>query len=154
MVVERTEPPDQEVFSKEEGGGTCLASSLAAAVEASLHEGREAKTAGGAEEKEGLVPRLDTDKQCGGILLKNFLEGKCDKKMEKQEALLTVIAACNLTAQEQERLEEAEVAVTAKQKGTIDLKIKMGHADALMRKICSQLEKPCKEEGVRRYQIA
>ena len=107
-----------------------------------------------AEEKEGLVPRLDTNKQCGGILLKNFPEGKCDKKMEKHEALLTVIAACNLTAQEQERLEEAEVAVTsAGRKGTIDLKIKMGHADGLMRKIWSQLEKPCKEEGVRRFQI-
>ena len=74
--------------------------------------------------------------------------------MEKQEALLTVIAACNLTAQEQERHEEAEVAVTsAGQKGTINLKIKMGLADGLMIKIRSQLEKPCKEEGERRYQI-
>ena len=107
-----------------------------------------------AEAKEGLVQRLDSDKQCGGIFLKNFPEGKCGKKMEKQEALMTVIAACNLTPQEQERLEEAEVAVTsAGRKGTLDLKLKMVNADGLMRKIWSQLEKPCKEEGVRRYQI-
>ena len=35
----------------------------------------------------------------------------------------------------------------------IDLKIRMNHADGLMRKMWSQLEKPCREEGVKRYQI-
>ena len=74
--------------------------------------------------------------------------------MEKQEALLTVITACSLTEQEKERLEEAEVAVTRSgRKGKVDLKIKLVHADGLMRKVWSQLEKPCREEGVKRFQI-
>ena len=107
-----------------------------------------------AEEKEGLVQRLETDKYCGGIFLKIFPEGTCDRKMEKQEALLTVITACSLTEQEQERLEEAEVAVTRSgRKGKKDPKIKLVRADGLMRKIWSQLEKPCREEGVKRFQI-
>ena len=38
-------------------------------------------------------------------------------------------------------------------KGKIDLKIKMDHADGLMRKMWSQLERPCREEGVKRYQL-
>ena len=107
-----------------------------------------------AEEKEGLVQRLEANKYCGGIFLKNFPEGSCDKKVEKQEALLTVITACSLTEQEKERLEEAEVAVTRSgRKGKVDLKIKLVHADGLMRKVWGQLEKPCREEGVKRFQI-
>ena len=48
-----------EIKSKEEGRGPCLPSSLAAAVKASLHEGREAKTAGGYLTGEGEI-RTDT----------------------------------------------------------------------------------------------
>ena len=107
-----------------------------------------------AEERNGLVQRLENTKSCGGIFLKNFPEGATDKKIVKQEALLTVISACNLTTQEQERLEEAEVVVSRTgRKCKIDLKIRMEHADGLMRKLWNQLEKPCKEEGVRRYQV-
>ena len=107
-----------------------------------------------AEKRNGLVQRLDNIKSCGGIFLKNFPEGATDKKIEKHEALLTVITACNLTIQEQERLEEAEMVVSRTgRKGKIDLKIKMDHADGLMRKLWSLLEKPCREEGVKRYQL-
>ena len=109
-----------------------------------------------ADKRDGLVPRLEMDKLCGGIFLKNFPEGTGNKKLEKQEALLTVITVCKLTVQEQERLEGADVTVTRperRRKGVIDLKISMGQADGLMRKIWSQLEKPCREEGVKRYQI-
>ena len=51
---------------------------------------------------------------------------------------------------------DADVTVTKLEKhkkGTMDLKIKLDHADVLMRKIWSQLGKACKEEGVKRFQI-
>ena len=67
------------------------------------------------------MPRMKADKFCGGVLLKNFPEGAGEKKTEKQGAVLTVIIVFNLTAQEQERLEEAEVSVTnSSRKGKID----------------------------------
>ena len=109
-----------------------------------------------ADKRDGLVQRLETDKYCGGVFLKNFPEGTGQKKVEKQEALLTIITACNLTLQEQERLEDADVTLTRperRRKGRVDVKIRMDQADGLMRKIWSQLEKPCREEGVKRYQI-
>ena len=87
--------------------------------------------------------------------MKNFPEVTGNKKVEKQEALLTVITAWNLTLQEQERLEDADVTVTRpekRRKERIDLKICMDQADGLMRKIWSQLEKPCREEGMKRTQ--
>ena len=58
MEVE-IEPPDRGGFSKVEGGGPGLSSPLAAAVKASLHEGREAKTAGGYLPGEGSM-RMET----------------------------------------------------------------------------------------------
>ena len=58
MEVE-IEPPDRGGFSKVEGGGPGLPSPLAAAVKASLHEGREAKTAGGYLPGEGSM-RMET----------------------------------------------------------------------------------------------
>ena len=67
--------------------------------------------------------------------MKNFPEGTCNKKVEKQEALLTVITAWNLTLQEQERLEDADVTVTRpekRRKERIDWKICMDQADGLM----------------------
>ena len=56
-------------------------------------------------------------------------------------------------SQEQERLEEADVTMMRperKRKGKIDLRIRMNHADGLMRKMWSQLDKPSREEGVKR----
>ena len=109
-----------------------------------------------ADKRDGLVQKLAMDKKCGGVFLKNFPEGTGNKKVEVQEALLTVMTACNLTSQEQERLEEADVTVTRperRRKGVVDLKITMDQADGLMRKVWSQLEKPCREEGVKCYQI-
>ena len=59
MEVENTEPPDGGGFSKGECGGPGLPSSQAAAVKASLHGGREAKTAGGYVPGEGVM-RMET----------------------------------------------------------------------------------------------
>ena len=57
-------------------------------------------------------------KICGGIHLKNFPEDTGEKKREKREALLTVIAACSDLSQEaQDRLVEAEVTVTKPERG-------------------------------------
>ena len=44
-----------------------------------------------AEKRESLVQRLEQDKYCGGLFLKNFPEGAGEKKTEVQEALLTVV---------------------------------------------------------------
>ena len=94
---------------------------------------------------------------CGGIHLKNFPGGSSDKTREKRESLLTVIAACHdLSQEDQERLVEADVTVTKSErgkKGTLDVKIKLDQANELMRKVWSQLERACKEEGVKCYQI-
>ena len=110
-----------------------------------------------AEQKEGLMLKVPMGKICGGIHLKNFPQGTGDKKREKREALLTVIAACHdLSQVEQDRLGEADVTVTKAEKGkkgTLDVKIRLDSADELMRKVWSQLRRACKEEGVKSYQI-
>ena len=51
---------------------------------------------------------------------------------------------------------KADVTMTKSERGkkeTVDLKIKLDQADELMRKVWSQLERACKEEGVKRFQI-
>ena len=118
----------------------------------------EAEKMEAAEEiKEKMMQKVPIGKICGGIHFKNFPEGTGDKKKEKREALLTVIATCaKLTQEEQERLLGADVTVTKPEKGkkgTVDVKIKLNLADDLMRKVWSQLERACKEEGVKSYQI-
>ena len=99
------------------------------------------------DQKEGLVQVLEEGKQCGGIMLRNFPETAGDKKQEKREVLLTVILASNLSEEEQERLQEAEIVLTKTGKGKknmIDVKISMPLADAQLRKLWSRLEKACK----------
>ena len=100
-----------------------------------------------AEEKEGLVHVLEEGKQCGGILLRNFPETTGDRKQEKQEILLTVIVASNLSDQEQKRMQDAEIVLTRAEKGkkkSLDVKISMPSANALMRKVWNRLERACK----------
>ena len=118
----------------------------------------EAEKMEAAEEiKAKMMQKVPIGKIGGGIHLKNFPEGTGDKKKEKREALLTVIATCaDLTQEEQERLLGADVTVTKPEKGrkgTVDVKIKLNLADDLMRKVWSHLERACKEEGVKSYQI-
>ena len=108
------------------------------------------------EEKEGLVQVLEEGKQCGAILLRNFPETSGDKKQEKQEVLLTVIVVCNLSEQEEKRLQDAEIVLTRAEKGKkkcLDVKISLSNANALLRKVWIKLERACKQENVKRYQI-
>ena len=55
MEVESTEPPDRGDLNREEGGGPGFPSPLAAAVTASLHEGRGAQPTGGHQPGEEMV---------------------------------------------------------------------------------------------------
>ena len=125
-------------------------------VEAEM-KAEEERMEAASEEKEGLMQKVPSGKMCGGIHLKNFPEGTGIKKRERREALLTVIAACyDRSQEEQERLVKADVTVTKLEKGkkgTVDLTIKLDQADSLMRKLWSQLERACKEEGVKRFQV-
>ena len=109
-----------------------------------------------AEEKEGLVQISKEGRQCGGILFRNFPETAGERKHEKKEVLLTVIVASNLSEQEQKRLQEAEIVLTRTNRGkksVLDVKISMPAADALLRKLWDRLEKTCKQENVKQYQI-
>ena len=79
------------------------------------------------------------------------------KKTEKKEAILTIIELCqDLSQEEEERLGGANVEVSRPErgrKGTIELKLMLNDADSLMRKVWSQLEIPCREEGVKRFMV-
>ena len=109
------------------------------------------------EAKEGLVQQVAEDKTCGGLLLKDMPEEDGGKSMTKEEALLTVIYASRLDDQEAERMRTAEAKILPKRerakKGTVDLKITLEGADQLLRKVWRNLEKACKQEGVKRYQL-
>ena len=122
-------------------------------VEQRLEEERERLEE---EAREGLVHQVADDKTCGGLLLKDMSEGDGEKPMTKEEALLTVIYASRLEDQEEDRMRTAEVKILPRKdrakKGTMDLKITLEGADQLLRKVWRNLEKPCKQEGVKRYQ--
>ena len=110
------------------------------------------------EEKEGLVTELDAGKVCSGIILRNFPAPDItkDHRREKNEALYMVIVASNLHESEEKRLGEAEVAVTRRERGgkqVLDVKITLEGGDALLRKVWRQLERACKQDNVKRYQI-
>ena len=108
------------------------------------------------EAKEGLVQQVAEDKTCGGLLLRDNPDGDGEKPMTKEEALLTVIYASRLEEQEVDRMRAAEVKILPKRerakKGTMDLQITLEGADQLLRKVWRNLEKACKQEGVKRYQ--
>ena len=108
------------------------------------------------EAQEGLVQQVAEDKTCGGLLLRDMPEGEGDKPMTKEEALLTVVYASRLEEQEVDRLRTAEVKILPKRerakKGTMDIKITLEDADQILRKVWRNLEKACKQEGVKRYQ--
>ena len=108
------------------------------------------------EEKEGLVQELEAEKVCSGLILRNFPDVTKDRKKEKKEALWMVIVASNLFDSEEERLGEAEVAVSRRDRGgklVIDVKITLEGEDALLRKVWTQLEKACNQDKVKRYQV-
>ena len=117
---------------------------------------REERSLQEEEVREGLVQQLASDKTCGGLLLRDLPEGTGNKSKEKQESLLMLIYASNLGPQEQDRMMNAEVKVTRRErarKGTIDLTLTLAAADGLLRKVWHQLERPCAQEGVKRYMI-
>ena len=110
-----------------------------------------------AQAKEVLVHKLPQGKICGGVKLQGFPEGVGKKKTEKREAILTIIELCNnLSQEEEEKLAMADVDVTRPERGrngTVEVKVMLTNADALMRKIWSQLEEPCREEGMKRFMV-
>ena len=110
-----------------------------------------------AEAKEVLVYRVPQGKICGGVRLQGFPEGIGNRKTEKREAILTIIELCNdLSQQEEERLVKADVEVSRPDRGrtgTVEVKVLLNNEDELMRKVWSQLEVPCKEEGVKRFMV-
>ena len=110
-----------------------------------------------AKTREVLVHKVAQGKVCGGLRLQYFPEGSGNRKIEKREALLTIIELCsNLSEKEEQQLGGAEVEVSRPErgrKGTVDVKIVLNQADELLRKVWSQLEESCKEEGVKRYMI-
>ena len=109
------------------------------------------------EAKEVLVYRVPQGKICGGVRLQGFPEGTGSRKTEKREAILTIIELCNdLSQQEEERLVKSDVEVSRPdrgRKGTVEVKVMLNNEDELMRKVWSQLEVPCKEEGVKRFMV-
>ena len=110
-----------------------------------------------AQAKEVLVYRVPPGKICGGVRLQGFPECMGNRKTEKKEAILTIIELCNdLSKEEEERLGRANVEVSRPErgkKGTVEVKVMLNDADALLRKVWSQLEVPCREEGVKRYMV-
>ena len=110
------------------------------------------------EEREGLTQELDADKVCGGLILKNFPEINSDRKKEKNEALGMVIIASNLTDNEEERLGEAKVELNRSNRGgkqLLEVRISLEGigADFLLRKVWKQLDRACKQENVKKYQV-
>ena len=110
-----------------------------------------------AKAREVLVHRVPLGKICGGLRLQYFPEGSGNRSTEKKEALLTITELCSdISQEEQQRLGGADVEVSRPdkgRKGTVEVKIVLDQADTLLRKIWSQLEEPCREEGVKRYMI-
>ena len=110
-----------------------------------------------AQEKEILVFRIPQGKICGGLRLQGFPESMGNRKTEKREAILTIIELCkDLSQEEEERPRTADVEVVRTdrgRKGTVEIKMMLNNEDALMRKVWSQLEEPCMEEGVKRYMV-
>ena len=110
-----------------------------------------------AKAREVMVHKVPQGKVCGGVRLQFFPEGSGNRKTEKREALLTIIELCpDLTQADEERLGSAGVEVSRPErgrKGTVEVKIMLEQADELMRKVWSQLEVSCREEGVKRYMI-
>ena len=108
------------------------------------------------EAKEGLVQQVAEDKICGALLLMDLPEGDGDKTRVEEEVLLMVIYASKLENQEADRMRKSEVKILPKRerskKDTIDISITLGDADQLLRKVWRNLEKACKQEGVKRYQ--
>ena len=106
------------------------------------------------EERKGLTQELDAEKVCGGLILKNFPELTSDKKKERKEALWMVCVASDLTEGEEEQLEEAKVEVIRSSR-VVEVRISMEGAgtDALLRKVWKRLEKACKQDKVKRYQV-
>ena len=109
------------------------------------------------EAKEGLVQQVAEDKICGALLLRDLPEGDGNKIRVAEEVLLTIIYASKLEGQEAERMRKAEVKILPRRarskKDTIDVSITLGEADHLLRKVWQNLEKACKQEGVKRYQM-
>lgn len=110
-----------------------------------------------AEAREGLVEQLEPGKECGGVLLRNFPERVEGQITEKKDLLMMVMVMSNLRGEEEEnRLQQAQVEVNRTEREgrkVLDLKISLEGADLLLRKVWRQLQKLCKQERVRRYQI-
>ena len=106
------------------------------------------------EKRKGWTQELDEEKICGGLILKNFPEITNDKKKEKKEALWMIFVASNLTEDEEEQLNEAKVEVIRSGK-VVEVRISLEGAgvNILLRKVWKRLEKACKQENVKRFQV-
>ena len=110
------------------------------------------------EKRDGLVQQLGPSKKCGGILLRNFPEREEGKETGSRELLMMVMVLSNLEEEEeQDKLwQNAKVERRKADRGgrkILDLKISLDGEDLLLRKVWRQLEKFCKQEGVKRFQI-
>ena len=111
-----------------------------------------------AEKREGLVQQLGPSQNCGGVLLRNIPERVVGKVTEKRELLMMVMVLSNLEEEwEENKLwKAAEVDVMRTERGgkkMLDLKISVEGEDLLLRKVWRKLEKFCKQEGVKRFQV-
>ena len=111
-----------------------------------------------AEKREGLVQQLGPSKECRGILLRNFPEGEEGKETGNRELLMTVMVLSNLEEEREKNrfLQAAKVEKRRTDRGgkkTLDLKISLEGEDLLLMKVWRQLEKFCRQEGVKRFQI-
>ena len=110
-----------------------------------------------AETREGLVQQLEAGKKCGGVILRNFPEMVEGQVTEKKALLMMVIVMSNLGEEEEEaRLWEAQVDVSRMERRgqkVLDLRLALEDSDVLLRKVWNRLEKVCKQEGIKRYQI-
>ena len=110
-----------------------------------------------AEAREKLVQQLETYKHCGGLLLRNMPGSAKGEGTGKREALLLLVILAGLENEEEEkRLMKAQVEIHRHERGgrkTQDLKIFLEDENVLLRKVWRKLEKVCRQEGIRRYQI-
>ena len=117
-------------------------------------EAREKEEREEEEKEEGLHKQLGQDKECGGIVMRNYPEEEGERTNEEQEILYVLQKMSSLTEDEIRATEDATVTITRPErgrKGTVIVKIMAKAADKTLRKIWSSIEEPCKQEGVKRY---